>query len=102
MPYKPSEKEEEFFKRQEFEQMKKLALEQEKRLKEEEKKNAKALHFMKCPKCGMNLTEIDFKGVRIDKCFTCEGIFMDKGELESILKTEDAGLVKKIFKVFTD
>lgn len=42
------------------------------------------LHFMHCPKCGLKLEEITFRGVRVDKCFACGGVFLDDGELEDL------------------
>ncbi len=42
------------------------------------------LHYMHCPKCGASLQEIVFRGVRIDKCFGCGGVFLDDGELEEL------------------
>lgn len=101
MIHKPSEKEEEYFKKQEIERLKKLQEEKEKQMKEEEKKKLKELHFMKCPKCGMDMQEIDYKGIKIDKCFSCEGIFLDKGELEAVVRKEGEGLLKKISKLFS-
>lgn len=101
MIHKPSEKEEEYFKKQEIERLKKLQEEKEKQMKEEEKKKLKELHFMKCPKCGMDMQEIDYKGIKIDKCFSCEGIFLDKGELEEVIRKEGEGILKKISKLFS-
>lgn len=101
MIHKPSEKEEEYFKKQEIEKLKKLQEEKEKQLKEEEKKKLKELHFMKCPKCGMDMQEIEYKNIKIDKCFSCEGIFLDKGELEEVIRKEGEGLLKKISKIFS-
>ena len=51
-PEKPSEKEEEYFARQEFERKKKLADERERKLKEEERGRLKELHWMHCPNAG--------------------------------------------------
>jgi hypothetical protein len=101
MIHKPSEKEEEYFKRQEIERLKKMQEEKERQMKEEEKKRLKELHYMKCPKCGMDLQEIEYKGIKIDKCFSCEGIFLDKGELEEVVKKEGEGLLKKLSKIFS-
>lgn len=101
MIHKPSEKEEEYFKKQEIERLKKLQEEKERQMKEEEKKKLKELHFMKCPKCGMDMQEIDYKGIKIDKCFSCEGIFLDKGELEEVIRKEGEGILKKISKIFS-
>ena len=96
---KPSEKEEEFFARMEFEEKKKIEEEKHKRLAEEEKKRLKQLHYMQCPKCGMELIEIDYKGIKIDECSECEGIWLDAGELETVAKLEKIGL-DKFFSIF--
>ncbi|MGB9627151.1 MAG: zf-TFIIB domain-containing protein [Thermodesulfobacteriota bacterium] len=96
---KPSEKEEEYFARLEFERRKKAEEEKQKRLAEEEKRKLRELHYMKCPKCGMDLIEIDYKGIKVDKCSSCEGIWLDAGELEAISKLEKSGL-DKLFSVF--
>ena len=65
MVVKPSEKEEEYFVRMDFERRKKIEEEKQKKLAEEEKKRLKALHHMKCPKCGMELIEIDYQDIKI-------------------------------------
>jgi hypothetical protein len=96
---KPSEKEEEFFVRMEFEKKKKIEEEKHKRLAEEEKKMLKELHYMQCPKCGMELIEIDYKGIKIDECSECDGIWLDAGELETVAKLEKTGL-DKFFSIF--
>lgn len=99
MVQKPSGKEEEFFAREEFEKRKKSLEEKQKALAEEEKKKLRELHFMKCPKCGMDLVEIDYKTIRVDKCSACSGVWLDAGELEEISQLEKPGL-DKLFGVF--
>ena len=97
---KPSDKEEEYFARQEYERLKELA---KKQAEQEEKKAAqerKELHYMHCPKCGGDLVEIGYKEVNIDKCTLCEGIWLDAGELEQIISQDDTSLMKCILKVF--
>ena len=96
---KPSEKEEEYFARMEFERKKKAEGEKQKKIAEVEKKKLKELHYMKCPKCGMELIEIDYKGIKVDKCSECEGIWLDAGELEAISKVEKK-VLDKLFDVF--
>lgn len=96
---RPSEQEEEYFARLEYERKRKLEEEKHKKLAEEEKKRLKELHFMKCPKCGMELIEIDYKGIRVDKCSECEGVWLDAGELEAVSRLEKTGL-DKLFSVF--
>ncbi len=92
-------KEEEYFTRLELERKRKVEEEKEKRQTEEEKKKLKALHHMRCPKCGMELSEIDYKGVTIDKCFICNGIWLDEGELETI-STLEQSVMNSLFNFF--
>ena len=97
---KPSEKEEEYFAREMFEKKQKVEQEKQKQLAEAEKKKARELHFMKCPKCGMNLVEIDYKSIKVDRCSGCEGIWLDTGELAQIVKLEK-GALDRLFRVFS-
>jgi uncharacterized protein len=99
MPIKPSEKEEEYFARQMFETKQKVEQEKQQKLAEAERHKAKELHFMKCPKCGMNLVEIDYKSIKVDRCSSCEGIWLDTGELARIVKLEK-GALDRLFSVF--
>ena len=40
-----------------------------------------------------------FGDVRVDKCFHCEGMWLDKGELET-MQTKEPGFMKKLLGVF--
>jgi uncharacterized protein len=67
-----------------------------------DKDEQKKFHYMKCPKCGADLKEIEFiKDIMIDKCTECSGVWLDKGELRAILKRE-ANLFKSLAKAFFD
>ena len=72
----------------EFEKKKKLEEEKHRKLGEEEKKRLKELHFMRCPKCGMELIEIYYNGVHTGKCSECGGIWLDEGEFEMLSKSD--------------
>ncbi|MDP1758459.1 MAG: zf-TFIIB domain-containing protein [Thermodesulfovibrionales bacterium] len=96
---KPSEREAEYIARMEYDRLKKIEEEKHKKLKAEEKNKLKELHFMRCPKCGMEIIEIDYKSIKVDKCSECEGIWLDAGELEAVAKLEKSGL-DKLFGVF--
>lgn len=95
----PSEREEEYFARKEFERRAAIEEERQKKMKEEERKRLRELHFMRCPKDGMPLIEIDFKGIKVDECSHCKGIWLDNKELDEILKMEKSGIAK-LFSVF--
>ena len=99
MPVKPTETEKEYFARLEFEKRKKLEAEKQAQIMEEEKRKLKELHYMRCPKCGMQLIEIDYKRIAVDKCSSCEGVWLDAGELEAVSEM-DKGALDKLFSVF--
>ena len=99
MPVKPSANEEEYFARQEAERKRKVAEERQAAMIAEERESARALHFMKCPKCGMQLEEMAFGDVRVDKCFSCEGLWLDKGELE-VIRQKEGGFMGRLLSVF--
>ena len=88
--------EEEYFAKKEIERRKKLASDAKKKKEKDDVEAAKKLHWMKCPKCGMDLEEVDYRGVMIDRCFHCGGIYLDDGELEK-LTGENKGLADKLF-----
>ncbi|HET7705535.1 MAG TPA: zf-TFIIB domain-containing protein [Thermoanaerobaculia bacterium] len=97
---KPSRAEDEYFAKQELERRKKWAQEQAGKMAAEEKERLKKQHYMKCPKCGMDLTTIEFQGIHIDKCPNCNGTWFDAGEVEQLLKPANAGLFGKVMSVF--
>jgi uncharacterized protein len=99
MPVKPSEKEEEYFRREELLRKKKLEEERLKIFADEERDRLKKLHHMRCPKCGMELAEIDYKGIKVDTCLACSGVWLDAGELEALLKLEKK-VIDKLFGIF--
>ena len=53
-------------------------------LSDDERERRKKLHWMCCPKCGTDLSEVQFRQVKVDKCFSCGGVFLDDGELEQL------------------
>lgn len=83
-PLRPSNKEDEYFAKQEAIKLRKLALRQKEQMSKEEKAKLKDMHWMHCPKCGHELKEITINQVLVDKCFSCGGLFLDDGELEKI------------------
>ncbi|MBZ5618891.1 MAG: zf-TFIIB domain-containing protein [Acidobacteriia bacterium] len=47
----------------------------------------------------MQLEEIAFGDVLVDKCFSCEGLWLDKGELE-VIRQKDGGFMGRMLRVF--
>ena len=91
--------EDEYIARQEIERARKSAEERQAKLLVQERESARELHLMRCPKCGMQLEEIAFGDVRLDKCFSCEGLWLDKGELE-VIRQKEGGFMGRMLGVF--
>jgi hypothetical protein len=85
---KPSNLEDEYFAREELEAKQRLARQQRDQLAQAEKERLQKLHFMKCPKCGMDLHTVKFGRLDVDTCFSCHGVFLDAGELQQIAKQD--------------
>jgi uncharacterized protein len=99
MPVKPTLQEEEYIARKEFEKQQKIKAEQAKKLDSDQKLKLQQDHYMRCPKCGMELVEIGYKNVMVDQCTGCEGVWLDPGELEKVSQLEKTGM-EKLFNVF--
>ncbi len=75
-------KEDEYFFNKDQELIEKMRLEADARHKE-------LGHWMKCPKCGTGLEVEKYRRlILLDRCPGCGGIYLDKGELEILLKAD--------------
>jgi len=102
-PPKPSQIEEEYFAREDAEKKRRLALQLKKEMAADDAKRLQRLHFMHCPKCGMDMHEVRFRGVDVDVCFSCNGIFLDQRDLEHFKhfkKEESHGVMGAILNWF--
>ena len=99
-------KEDEWFVRHEKELIKNLKREREHREKEmaaamkaAEARKLKELHWMKCPKCGSDMKERQIEHIHVEECTLCQGLHMDRGELEALLmkqRREPTSFMKKL------
>jgi Zn-finger nucleic acid-binding protein len=99
-PGKPSSTEDEYFVREDAEKKRRLALQAKKEKEAAELRRLKELHWMRCPKCGLEMHEVKLGKVDVDVCFSCNGVFLDQGELEQIEKRESAGVMSSILNWF--
>ena len=82
-------KEDEYFFKKDQALIEKMRVEADARHKEMEDKNKELGHWMKCPKCGTGLEVEKYRRlVLLDRCPGCGGIYLDKGELEILLKAD--------------
>ena len=99
-PYEPSDREDEYFLRLDAEKIEKMRTGLDKQREEEARQKRKDAHWMKCPKCGADLEEINYQNVMIDTCKECKGIWLDHGELELLSKGQaqfSKGFLSRVF-----
>jgi len=89
---KPSRNEDEYFVKLDAELLKA----RREKLDAERRAQERAAHLMKCPKCGADLVERDMNNVKVDQCTECEGVWLDKGEMEMVLHTEESGFSRVV------
>jgi len=94
-PKKPSSAEDEYFAREEIKRKEQAKI----RKGHDAREELKALHWMRCPKCGSELEEVLFRDVSIDRCAACGGVFLDRGELEQ-LAGEEGNILKSVLELF--
>jgi len=100
MAYEPSDREDEYFMKLDQERLANMRSELDQQRKEQSNLHRKDTHWMKCPKCGRDLEEINYQNVMIDRCPDCKGVWLDHGELELLGKGDakvTKGLLEKIF-----
>ena len=95
------DREAEYFHRVNKELIEKKRRELDSQRAEKETQDQKTTHWMKCPKCGSDMKEIDLQGIKVDQCTQCQGIYFDRGELELLLESQEAkgflGGLKRLF-----
>ena len=93
---KPSRNENEYFARLDAE----LIKERRSALDLARSKMERAAHYMKCPRCGGELQEIEHHDVKIDQCTECKGVWLDAGEIELLEHAHDTGVTRFFSSMF--
>jgi Zn-finger nucleic acid-binding protein len=99
-PQKPSSAEEEYFAREEAEKLRKLALDVKRQTAADELERLKKQHWMRCPKCGLELHTIHMRNVDVDACMSCGGLWLDRGEIEKMEKAPAHGAMAAFLNWF--
>ncbi|MBI4637358.1 MAG: zf-TFIIB domain-containing protein [Candidatus Rokubacteria bacterium] len=100
MSVKPTQQEEEYFARLEFERRRKALDERESQAAEEERQRILAVARGRCPKCGAELVPVPYRGIELDKCSRCQGVWLDFGELDQVV-AEDKGFLGSVRRIFS-
>ena len=95
-----SREEEYFYKRnQELIEKKRKELDAQRGEREAAERNAQ--HWMRCPKCGAQMKEVDLAHIKVDKCTQCQGVYFDHEELETLLESrEPTGFLSGLKRLF--
>jgi tRNA(Ile2) C34 agmatinyltransferase TiaS len=54
-----------------------------------------------CPKCSGSLESYTFQGFALERCQNCGGIWMDKGELEAVIRKVTRGPLGALIDTLT-
>lgn len=84
--FDPHANEESYFAKQEHERIEQRKCEHQ----NEEAAKRQALTEV-CPKCSGRLGKYSIKGLDVERCGNCEGIWLNKGELAEILRRQAGG-----------
>ncbi len=88
---KPSQTEDDYFAREEAETKRKLAQKVKHDMAADEARRLRDLHHGHCPGCGQQMHEVKLRGVPVDVCFACNGIFLEHTEIEAFQRQINEG-----------
>lgn len=93
--------EEEYFAKMNLENEAKLAAEVAAEKAKAERAQQKALHHLRCGKCGGELHTKEYRGVQIDICADCGAVLLDQGELETLAGHDESGVIAGLKSLFS-
>ena len=71
------------------------------KIKAKLQKIEKTVIDLRCPKCAGHLESYTFEGFALDRCDKCGGIWMDRGELEGVVRKVSRGPLGEWFDTLT-
>jgi len=94
--------EDEYFAREEIEKHHKLAKELALQRAQHEAEALKKAHWHKCPNCGNDLTTVTVRGLGVQRCFHCQGTWLEAGVLDKLAAPEGPHrLIDAFVNIFT-
>ena len=89
---KPSKNEDEYFAREDAERLARLRAHRQAEQTAAERKS----HLMKCPRCGADLQAQMLRGIHLERCPECHGVWLDDGELDLLVRNDDPGVLGRV------
>ena len=99
---KPTTTEDEYFVREDAEKKRRIALDLKRTLAAAEQRRLKELHWMHCPKCGMEMHEMRMGDLEVEACFSCGGVFLEKEDIDVIAHPKQKGIMAAILNWFKE
>ena len=98
---KGSDNEDEYFHQQDRKLIEKHRKNLDAQRAQQERIARQQAHWMKCPKCGGDMVEVELEAVMVDQCSACRGIYFDAGEVDLMLKSHRPSQVfRRLGKLF--
>jgi len=97
--HKPTHDEDEYFARVEIEKRRNLAEKVRSEMAADDLAKLKKLHHMHCANCGFEMHPVIFKGVTIEQCPNCDGIFLKQSELDELAGKKES-VISTILNLF--
>ena len=92
--------EEEYFRKLDQEAKAKLKAKLDQQHAEAERAARRELHFLKCGKCGNDMSTKVFRGIEIEVCSECGSVLLDPGELEELAGRDTTDVFTSFFGMF--
>jgi len=70
------------------------------RLAAQERERYYEASSLRCHKCGEELEEILFRGIMVDLCTECHGVWLDSGEIEHLTSRASQGWLSLFWRSF--
>jgi hypothetical protein len=95
------DKEEEYFYELNRELIERKRRELDQKRKNKETQGRTSPYWMKCPKCGSEMKEVEFSRIKADQCSGCHGLYFDQEEFETLVEVKHhTGFFESIRKFF--
>ena len=75
------------------------ALSADERLETLEERSRDVAVFGLCPRCQRQLVATALRGVEVDQCSACGGIYFDQGELPAVLRSRTGPIARLLSRV---
>ncbi|MEQ1566470.1 MAG: zf-TFIIB domain-containing protein [Myxococcota bacterium] len=92
--------EDDYFRKLDQEAKAKLKAKLDEQAQEAARAEQKALHHLKCGKCGSDMATQVFRGLEVEVCGGCGAVLLDPGELQTLAGADQTATFSSFFTMF--